>query len=701
MKKKLKIKVAIGLALLTILCLFPAFYKNDEYQINILDYETKWINKDLEIKIDHVEGAKYSFNNSEYSDKNNYIIDTNIDTLEIKVKYKNKEYTKKIKIDNIDKTGPIIKNASIKNNILTIDATDEISGIKEYVFIIDDKEYRTSENNYEIKKYKKLIIKVIDNASNETVITEEYFNEDKITYNLNTNEWTKDNVIITINKKDNYLSYSFSSKKDDENYQDANTFEVDENKNIYVKVKTDKKILEKTIEIKNIDRKKPQVKYEIKNDTVIINATDNSNDKLLYSWNGGKYSDNNIKKYSDSINNQVVKVKDIAGNIEIIKFNVNISKNNSNSNISENKNQEVTNNKNNNSINNDNNKNSNTQNKNDNTQNNNTNNKNNNNQNNNNQNQSTVIKFNIRYSETASTINPVVVTIDTDNGNLISFDNGDWSSTNSKSFKNNVSNYSVRIKDKNGKIHEKFINISNIREETFEEKNKKIIDDIYNKYGFKISYGEGTYGYYGGACTVLYDHQKANTALNELYPILSHFPSGFFRQFQGVNGYRVILFESIPNGASGVATYEIGNDNQMYLNTTNKYLLDRTFYHETFHLMERYMMIKNNWVSPFDSFWDNLNPSGFTYGDSSNNNFTAYDTIGTQPEDISFISAYAKTNPREDRAELFADLMFRYYKKNYMAAGYGINEKAKALALEIRKYFSGSTGAYWEKYITW
>lgn len=65
----------------------------------------------------------------------------------------------------------------------------------------------------------------------------------------------------------------------------------------------------------------------------------------------------------------------------------------------------------------------------------------------------------------------------------------------------------------------------------------------------------------------------------------------------------------------------------------------------------------------------------------------------------SFISTYAKTNVREDRAEVFADLMFRGIKQWYMT-GTNVNEKAKFLAQQIRNIW-GTNNYYWERWITW
>ena len=111
--------------------------------------------------------------------------------------------------------------------------------------------------------------------------------------------------------------------------------------------------------------------------------------------------------------------------------------------------------------------------------------------------------------------------------------------------------------------------------------------------------------------------------------------------------------------------------------------------------MERYLY----WMGYyFDDNWSQYNPSGFQYG---NTNFQYVMDYNQSNLNIYFVSEYAKTNGHEDRAELFADLMFRPYQKYYMNINCPINTKAKNMAIILRKYFPNSTGARWERWISW
>ena len=68
------------------------------------------------------------------------------------------------------------------------------------------------------------------------------------------------------------------------------------------------------------------------------------------------------------------------------------------------------------------------------------------------------------------------------------------------------------------------------------------------------------------------------------------------------------------------------------------------------------------------------------------------------------MSAYSKSNYKEDRAVLFSDMMSRSLKKDYYSLGNPINEKAKVISNQLEKYFncvSNSTNEYWSRFIEW
>src|SRR5574344_79332 len=223
--------------------------------------------------------------------------------------------------------------------------------------------------------------------------------------------------------------------------------------------------------------------------------------------------------------------------------------------------------------------------------------------------------------------------------------------------------------------------------------NESLINQIYNAYGYKVSYDNEAFYYGGEEAITLTNQNEANRMLKELYNKSANFPNNFFRELKTAHGFRVLLYEDV-NGAAGVADYEFGDDYKLAL-SANYVFSGRTFYHEVWHIMERYIEYYGGYQ--FHN-WFSLNPEGFRYGNTDDNTYTAIDYANPK-ESICFVSPYSRSNDREDRAELFADLMFRPYQKSYMASGYCINHKANILINTISKYFSNSSGANWERWV--
>lgn len=672
--------------LIILMSCFVIFHQSHQKVVlEILDYETGWTNESILLTVKKVKNALYSFNGEEYSSSNIYEVDSNIEHLLVRMKVQGKEYQKEISISNIDKEAPIIHSALLEDSKIKVDAIDSFSGIKQYIYIIDGVQHSSKENSFVLEKETKDIeIQVIDYAGNSIFLPKTYFENETLTYTLSTESWTNKGIILTVLKKPDFVGYSFSYSPEKILYRTDNSFEITKNGSIYLSVKTGSQELKKTIEIRNIDYEKPIVSYQLQNGIVKISATDNSNDTLLYSWNGGKFESQSEKAYQKNAKKQVVRVKDCAGNISTIVFDVvlpsfNTAEDNKTPSDNPSKSTPTPTNQN---------KPRPTENQ---------------------TSSGTTIRptFDIQYSESGPTTNPITITVLTDTTNLISFQGGPWTSNKSIVIYSNVKDYIIRVKNKVGNISEKTIHITNIlKEKTTREKNQDMISQINSRYGFKVSYGDGTYCYYAGSsCTPLYNEEKANKALTTITNLLEKFPNDFFRKFQGNNGYRIVLFDDIPGNTQGVTSYEIGNDNQMFLDVNNGMLLERVIYHETWHFMEQLILIKNNYNNPFDSNWNQLNPNGFSYSGDSSNTYTPYDSNRYSPgfpiANIAFISVYGKSSAQEDRAEIFADLMFRGYKQTYMQIGYGINEKAKAMMQEVRKIWTDSPTATWEKYIAW
>ncbi len=193
------------------------------------------------------------------------------------------------------------------------------------------------------------------------------------------------------------------------------------------------------------------------------------------------------------------------------------------------------------------------------------------------------------------------------------------------------------------------------------------------------------------------DGQKVNEFLKELKIYLGHFPQSILDTLRMEVGFSIHILKSLPGGKAGFAVFQPYGSYRMVLDVDTN-LVDKILYHETFHLMDRYMYWQNGGSDAFPE-WESLNPDAFVYG-TTTSTYTWIDKM-SNIEDIAFVSTYSKTNVLEDRADLFADLMFRSTKKTFMNTGYGINKKALYLDSIITKYFGNIPNARWKRWISY
>lgn len=157
-------------------------------------------------------------------------------------------------------------------------------------------------------------------------------------YNSSGEDITNTSVAITVNAKSNYnivkLEYSYDLKKwislnkkyNSKNIEEKLLFDKQINKYVYIRVINEMGYKSYAYKTKvNIDKQKPILSINKKNNDFIIIASDNNNLKYLeYSYdsvNWDRYIVNNKKTYSIKIidNNIYYRAVDEAGNISDIK----------------------------------------------------------------------------------------------------------------------------------------------------------------------------------------------------------------------------------------------------------------------------------------------------------------------------------------------------------------------------------------------
>ena len=228
--------------------------------------------------------------------------------------------------------------------------------------------------------------------------------------------------------------------------------------------------------------------------------------------------------------------------------------------------------------------------------------------------------------------------------------------------------------------------------------NDNLRKNIKSKYGVNIGYkDESDVNYINSYSnfTKQYDDEKIHTALNNVNVALAKYPNSFFFEINKKwKSLTIYLVAQLTGNVAGLTDNRNPN-NVVILINTDSLLFESTLHHEIMHYIDCYLASIIG-ASALENSMKEYNPPGFTYG----NQTTEYVYYYSNP--AYFLSAYSKSDYKEDRAVLFSDMMFRTLKKDYYIAGNPINEKAKLISRQLEKYFdcvSSSTKENWERFI--
>lgn len=235
-------------------------------------------------------------------------------------------------------------------------------------------------------------------------------------------------------------------------------------------------------------------------------------------------------------------------------------------------------------------------------------------------------------------------------------------------------------------------------EKTQAEKNDEYRKQLQNKYSVKIAYKDelGNYTINGYGSDKLNDDNKINNCLGEINKTLKNYPNGFFKEMKDYGmPLTIYLVNSISGNVSGLTDAKDKSDIKIMIAPAS--LFENTLNHEIMHYIDSYIKVKGYSIDINITMKD-VNPIGFTYGDTSNE----YVYYFTSIDNAYFLSAYGKTNYLEDRAVIFSDLMTRTFTKDYYDDGTPINKKAKLISSQIKEHFNtlSNTGRYyWDRFL--
>ena len=235
-------------------------------------------------------------------------------------------------------------------------------------------------------------------------------------------------------------------------------------------------------------------------------------------------------------------------------------------------------------------------------------------------------------------------------------------------------------------------------EKTQAEKNDEYRKQLQNKYSVKISYKNelGNYTINGYGSEKLNDDNKINNCLGEIDKTLKNYPNGFFKEMKDYGmPLTIYLVNSINGNVSGLTDAKDKSDIKIMIAPAS--LFENTLNHEIMHYIDTYIKVKGYPID-INTTMKDVNPVGFTYGDTSNE----YVYYFTSVNNAYFLSSYGKTNYLEDRAVIFSDLMTRTFTKDYYDDGTPINKKAKLISSQIKEHFKtlSNTGRYyWDRFL--
>ena len=206
--------------------------------------------------------------------------------------------------------------------------------------------------------------------------------------------------------------------------------------------------------------------------------------------------------------------------------------------------------------------------------------------------------------------------------------------------------------------------------------------------------GSETEGYKVGGVTTtpITDQELINNRLNDLYDTLSLYPEGLFKEIRD-GGIPLTIY--LINNYSEYGITGITDSSYDYANISIAAIYDfpESFYHESYHYIERYMFKKK---ANFNS-WDSLNPENFEYNTIDG----SLSYSNTFKEDAPFVNNYAQTSSAEDRASTF-EYMMANTKAGCLNKNNTVWYKATYIAMTMESVFDSidpDTIEYWERFI--
>lgn len=240
-------------------------------------------------------------------------------------------------------------------------------------------------------------------------------------------------------------------------------------------------------------------------------------------------------------------------------------------------------------------------------------------------------------------------------------------------------------------------------EKTQEQKNNDFRNNLKNKYNVTVGYKDEIDGKYLNSYanpTKLYDDEVIRYNLLKIENALNKYPNSFFSEIKNKwKPVSIYLVDNINGYAAGLA--DNNNNNTIIIlivatHSSTSSILENTIHHEMMHVIDCYFTSKGIYSSYFlEQSMMQFNPEDFSYGTQSNRYVYFLDNP------YYFISKYSKSNYKEDRAEIFANLMFRSNTPDCFKFENPVKEKAKIITKQINQNFNSAISGNnrWDRFV--
>lgn len=235
---------------------------------------------------------------------------------------------------------------------------------------------------------------------------------------------------------------------------------------------------------------------------------------------------------------------------------------------------------------------------------------------------------------------------------------------------------------------------------SIDEENIILKNEIENIYGIQVLYGKDVKGYMVMSegsfirTETLVNPYVINKQLMALRDVLELYPKDIFKEIRdgGIPLTVILIKQYSDKRVTGITD---SSNNYAKISIASIYPFDESFYHESYHYIERYLFKKG---AAFNS-WDSFNPPYFKWGTIYNDLAYSY----TFSEQVPFVNTYAQSSPAEDRASTF-EYMMASSKASCLNSGTTIWTKADYMSKTIRYVLKSvqklsHNQVRWERYL--